>query len=122
MKTISYNFNALMDRLAQVLADSLATMTMFWIIAILVLIPLFWNQPTNLVGWMQYIVAVFFQGVALPVLGYTAKLSGRRTDEIIAKIEELSLKIEKQTEHIERDVDEIVEELNIVEDGIKNEP
>ena len=90
-----------MYKLAEILADSLASMTMFWIITLLVLIPLFWSQPAGGVAWMQYIVAVFFQGVALPVLGYTAKLSGKRTDEIIDQIEKMSVIMAKQTKHIE---------------------
>ena len=111
MKTIFKKINATMDKLAEILSDSLSSMIMFWIIALMVIIPLYFNQPTNLVGWIQYIISVFFQGVALPVLGYTSKLSGKRTDEVIAKIEELSMKIEKQTEHIERDVDELIDDI-----------
>ena len=111
MKKLLQNYNALMVKLAEILSNSLASMAMFWVISLLVIIPLFFNQPTNLVGWMQYIVAVFFQGVALPVLGYTSKLSGKRTDEIISKIEELSLKIEEQTKHIEKDVDIIFNDI-----------
>jgi hypothetical protein len=49
---------------------------MFYGITFLVIAPLFFQRPTNLVTWMQYIVSVFFQGVALPVLGYTSKKSG----------------------------------------------
>jgi len=101
MKKIIDYFNNLMYKLAEILADSLASMTMFWIITLLVLIPLFWSQPAGGVAWMQYIVAVFFQGVALPVLGYTAKLSGKRTDEIIDQIEKMSVIMAKQTKHIE---------------------
>ena len=104
--------NLLMDNLAEKLSNALSSMIMFWIITLLVIIPLFWNQPKDLVSWMQYIVSVFFQGVALPVLGYTAKLSGKRTDEIINKIEELTIKIEEQAIHIEKDVDEIIIDIN----------
>jgi low affinity Fe/Cu permease len=117
MKIFS-KINAWSDRFAEALADSLASMIMFWIITLLVIVPLFWTQPVGTVAWMQYIVAVFFQGVALPVLGYTAKLSGKRTDALIAKIEELSLKIEQQAQQIEdqtvtieKDVEEIVDDL-----------
>jgi len=111
MKNIIGKLNKAMDKLAEILSDSLSSMTMFWIITLMVLVPLYFNQPTNLVGWIQYIISVFFQGVALPVLGYTSKLSGKRTDEVIAKIEELSMKIEQQTAHIEKDVDEIIDDI-----------
>ena len=111
MKNIVKKLNKVMDNLAEILSDSLSSMTMFWIITFMVIIPLYFNQPTNLVGWSQYIISVFFQGVALPILAYTSKLSGKRTDEVISKIEELSLKIEKQTEHIEKDVDTIIDDI-----------
>ena len=111
MKNIIGKLNKAMDKLAEILSDSLSSMTMFWIITLMVLVPLYFNQPTNLVGWIQYIISVFFQGVALPVLGYTSKLSGKRTDEVIAKIEELSMKIEQQTAHIKKDVDEIIDDI-----------
>lgn len=64
------------DWLADHLAVWLSTMAMFYGVTFLVIAPLFFQKPSNLVGWMQYIISVFFQGVALPVLGYTAKKSG----------------------------------------------
>lgn len=101
-----------MERLAIVLSDTLSSITMFWIISFLVVVPLFFTQPQGLVGWMQYIVSVFFQGVALPVLAYTSKISGVRTDTIIKKIEELSEKIERKTEEIDQEVDHTNEEID----------
>lgn len=64
------------DWLADHLSLWLSTMAMFYGVSFLVIAPLFFQKPSNLVGWMQYIISVFFQGVALPVLGYTAKKSG----------------------------------------------
>jgi len=118
MKNLIKKINTLSDKFAESMADSLASMTMFWIITLLVVIPLFWNKPVGGVAWIQYIVAVFFQGVALPVLGYTAKLSGKRTDEIIAKIEELSFKIAQQTENIEKEVDVIEKQTEEIEKDV----
>lgn len=111
MKKLFLKFEKSMEGLAIGLSNSLSSMTMFWLITLLVVIPLFFNQPTSIVGWIQYAVSVFFQGVALPVLGYIAKISGERTDEIIRKIEALSEKIEKTTEKILIDVDEIEDEI-----------
>lgn len=110
------NIKQKMERLAIVLSDTLSSITMFWIISFLVIIPLFFTQPQGLVGWMQYVVSVFFQGVALPVLAYTSKMSGQRTDFVIKKIEELSEKIEKRIEEIDQEVDHVNEEI----DNIKN--
>lgn len=75
METIK-KISKLNDWLADRLSLWLSTMAMFYGVAFLVIAPLFFQKPANLVGWMQYIIAVFFQGVALPVLGYTAKKSG----------------------------------------------
>ena len=118
MKNIIDKLNVLMDKFAIALADSLASMIMFWVITLMVILPLFWSQPVGGVAWMIYIVSVFFQGVALPVLGYTAKLSGKRTDIIIEEIKKLSLKIEQQTEHIEKDVDEIEKDVEHIEKDV----
>ena len=103
--------NELSDKLAEKLSDALSSMSMFWIITLMVVIPLIWVQPKDAVSWMQYIVSVFFQGVALPVLGYTAKLSGIKNEKLAELIKELSLKIESQTEHIEKEVDEIIVDI-----------
>lgn len=112
MRNLTEKFRKWMDELAEAMSNALSSMTMFWIITLLVITPLFFTQPVGLVGWMQYVVSVFFQGVALPVLGYTAKLSGKRTDQIISKIEELSEKIDKRTEKIDKEVDKIIEEID----------
>lgn len=120
MNKLIEKFESLQEKLAVILSDSLSSMTMFWIITLLVIIPLFFNQPSGLVAWMQYIVSVFFQGVALPVLGYIAKISGSRTDAIISKIEELSEKIEAMTEHISTDVDDIKEHVDDIDVELKH--
>ena len=113
-------YKNLMESFAMVLSDSLSSMTMFWIISLLVIVPLFFVQPVGLVGWMQYIVSVFFQGVALPVLGYTSKLGGARTDSIIKKIEELSEKIERKTDEIGHDVDNAIEDVSNTMENVDN--
>jgi len=110
------NIKDKMERLAIVLSDTLSSITMFWIISFLVLVPLFFTQPKGLVGWMQYIVSVFFQGVALPVLAYTSKMSGKQTDMVIKKIEDLSEKIERKTEEIDSEVDHMCEEMDQIKD------
>jgi low affinity Fe/Cu permease len=118
MRNFVEKFRKWMDELAEAMSNALSSMTMFWIITLLVIVPLFFTQPVGLVGWMQYIVSVFFQGVALPVLGYTAKLSGRRTDQIISKIEELSEKIDKRTESINNEVEKIDQEIEKIDEEV----
>jgi len=78
------------------LAYWLSTMAMFYIITALVLIPLAFQRPDGLVGWMQYTISVFFQGAALPVLGYVAGRAGERQEKMLNEthdtvMEELTL-------------------------------
>ncbi|HAU31439.1 MAG: hypothetical protein XD78_1081 [Desulfotomaculum sp. 46_296] len=75
--------------LAGKLADWLSTMAMFYGITFLVLLPLIWQRPASLVGWAQYLVSVFFQGVALPVLGFVAKKEGERNSRILQEIHDV---------------------------------
>jgi len=106
------------DWLGDKLSYFLSTMAMFYGIAFLVLAPLFFQRPTNLVTWMQYIVAVFFQGVALPVLGYTSRKSGEVQEKLLKETHDTVMKeldyIEKQheTAKIERaELQKIIKEI-----------
>ena len=71
------------DWLGDRLSYWLSTMAMFYIITILVMAPLLFQRPQGLVGWMQYAIAVFFQGAALPVLGYVARKAGERQEQVL---------------------------------------
>jgi hypothetical protein len=84
------------DWLGNKLAILLSTMGCFYIIFALVIVPLFFSHPTDLVSWVQYIVQSLFQGVALPVLGFVAKRVGDRQEQVLnethdAVIEELAI-------------------------------
>ena len=113
MKKILSKFN---DYLADRLSYILSIMTTFYVISFLVFIPLFYSQPTSFVAWVSYLCSVVFQGLALPVLGYTARKSGDKADsmmkdmfEMTKKIEKLTKIIEKQQIHLHKDVEEIRE-------------
>ena len=114
MKIIE-KFTKFNDIVADKLSYSLSVMITFYVITLLVAIPLFYAQPTSIVAWASYICSVVFQGLALPVLGYTARKSGDKTDammkdmfEMTSKIEKLTELIEKQQEHLHEDVEEII--------------
>lgn len=77
------------------LAFFLSTMGCFYLIFALVIVPLFFQHPTDLVGWVQYIVQSLFQGVALPVLGYVARIAGEKQEHVLkethdAEMEEIA--------------------------------
>ena len=71
------------DWLGDKLARGLSTMECFYIVAILVISILFIQMPKDPLGWVQYAVQAFFQGVALPVLGYVGWKSGERAEKTI---------------------------------------
>ena len=61
----------------------LSTMAMFYVVCALVLAPLIWQRPQGVVSWIQYCISVFFQGAALPLLGYVSRKSGDQQQRII---------------------------------------
>ena len=62
---------------------ALSTMEMFWLVLILVLLPLLFQHPDTLIAWIQYLSTAVLQAVALPLLGYTTKKSGESQEKII---------------------------------------
>lgn len=80
------------DWLGDRLAYWLSTMAMFYGVAFLVVAPLFFQRPDSLVGWMQYSISVFFQGVALPVLGYVARKSGEKQERLLQETHDTVMK------------------------------
>ena len=74
------NFN---EWLASKLADALATMLMFFGVTFLTLSILFFQTPRTPLEWVQYIIQTFFQGVALPVLAFVAKIEGDRQRKLL---------------------------------------
>lgn len=113
---ITQIFTKFNDYLADKLSYILSVMATFYVISLLVAIPLFYSQPTSIVAWASYLCSVVFQGLALPVLGYTARKAGDKTDalmkdmyEMTKKIERLVELLEKQQIHISEELDDIME-------------
>jgi len=87
------------DWLGAKLAYGLSTMEAFYVVSAFVIIPLLFQTPHDLVGWIQYIVQSFFQGAALPVLGYVSRISGEKQEKIIRETHDIvmqELKLMKQ--------------------------
>jgi 5-bromo-4-chloroindolyl phosphate hydrolysis protein len=74
-------------------------MAMFYGVSFLVLATLFFQTPTSLVTWIQYIISVFFQGVALPVLGYTSRKSGELQAQLLRETHDIVM---NELEYIKR--------------------
>jgi hypothetical protein len=101
------------DWIAEKMSYALATMFMFYIITFLVIIPLLYSQPTSIVAWASYLSSVVFQGIALPVLGYTSRKNGQKTDELIDLIYKLTKEDNDIIKKIESEEISIEEELKI---------
>ena len=111
-KKIPSYIDTINDYLADRLSYILSIMITFWIVTALVIIPLFYGAPTNVVGWAQYLCSVVFQGIALPVLGYTARKASDKTDKIITDMSNMINKIESIVEHLQIEDDEIKIEVD----------
>jgi hypothetical protein len=84
------------DWLGDKLAYWLSTMACFYLISIAILATLFFQRPQGVQAWLMFWVTVFFQGAALPVLGYVSRKAGERQEQILnethdAVMEELAL-------------------------------
>jgi len=95
------------DWLADRLSLVLSMMSTFYIITLLVIVPLFWTQPQGFVAWAAYLCSVIFQGIALPVLGYTARKASDKSDALMLKIESLLELIESQQIEIEDELKDL---------------
>jgi hypothetical protein len=112
-------FNKFNDYLADKLSYGLSTMIAFYFIVILVLTPLIYTQPSGFVAWASYLCSVIFQGIALPVLGYTARKAGDKSDALMKQIFEMAQKIESLVELLEVKQEHIDQELDLVEEEIE---
>lgn len=106
MKIIKKFNDYLADRLSYVLS----IMTTFYIVLLLVTLPLLYTTPTSLVGWAQYICSVIFQGIALPVLGYTARKASDKSEKMMDEMYNMTREIDRIIKHLEIEQDEILEE------------
>ena len=113
--------SAFNEWLASRLADALATMVMFFGVTFLTLSILFFQTPKTPLEWVQYLIQTFFQGVALPVLAFVAKIEGQRQqrllqethDTVMTEIQELKAmmvelgKVEIEERKIEDELEQI---------------
>ena len=88
-KSLYTQFN---DKIGKRLSDGLSTMEMFYLVTILVLFPLIFQRPTDLITWVQYLSTAILQAVALPLLGYTTKKGGESQEKIIMETHDLMMK------------------------------
>lgn len=113
------------DWLGDKLAFWLSTMGCFYLISIAILATLFFQRPEGVQAWLLFWVTVFFQGVALPVLGYVARKSGEKQEQVLnethdAVMEELVLVRELVRKELEIAKEERAALRKLVESSLKN--
>ncbi|SIS88041.1 hypothetical protein [Alicyclobacillus vulcanalis] len=69
--------------IASKLAAALSSMTLFWILTLLIWATILFQRPEGAQGWILFLVSVFFQGVSLPVLAFVSNEQGDRTEAIL---------------------------------------
>lgn len=80
------------DWLGDKLAFGLSTMEACYIVTAFVVIPLFFQRPHDLIGWVQFLVQSFFQGSSLPLLGYVSRKSGERQERLLQETHDAVMK------------------------------
>jgi hypothetical protein len=91
-------------------------MITFYVVLGLVTLPLIWAHPKDIVGWAMYLCSVIFQGISLPILGYTSRKAGEKSDKVMEHILKLSKDIDKVVKHIDEQEHHIHEEIDEILD------
>jgi len=73
------------DWLAGRMSLMLSSMWVFWVLTLLILLALVLQRPTGAQGWVLFVVSIFFQGVALPVLAFVSNQQGDRTNKVLTE-------------------------------------
>ena len=80
------------DWLAAHMALGLSSMWTFWTLTLLIAAALLLQRPTGAQGWVLFVVSIFFQGVALPVLAFVSNQQGDRTEGILRETHDTVMK------------------------------
>ena len=80
------------DRIAVRMSTALSSMWTFWSLTLLIGLALILQRPTGAQGWVLFVVSIFFQGVALPVLAFVSNQQGDRTEGILRETHDTVMK------------------------------
>jgi hypothetical protein len=108
---VNVKLRKLNDWIGEKLAYYMSTMICFYLITMMVVLPLLWQRPTNLVGWMQYLISVFFQGVALPVLGYVSRVAGEKQERVLQETHDAVLQELAELKEIHKELCQKVDQI-----------
>jgi hypothetical protein len=104
------------DYIADKLSFILSIMATFYIILTLTIIPLFYGLPSTPKDWATYLCTVIFQGIALPVLGYTSRKAGDKTDRMMGEMYKMTTEIDRLVKLIESQEEKVIEEVDEILD------
>jgi len=104
------------DYIADKLSFILSIMATFYIILTLTIIPLFYGLPSTPKDWATYLCTVIFQGIALPVLGYTSRKAGDKTDRMMEEMYKMTTEIDRLVKLIESQEEKVIEEVDEILD------
>jgi len=78
-------------------AQILTSMTFFWILNLIILLPLFLSHPTSLIAWISFFISTWFQGVSLIILSFVSKIEGDKTRRLLTEELKILKEILKET-------------------------
>jgi hypothetical protein len=100
---------------------ALSTMEMFWLVLVLVLLPLLFQHPDTLISWIQYLSTAVLQAVALPLLGYTTKKSGESQEKIIKDTHDILMNELKEAKEIRKQQLNMMKEIKQIHEHYHQE-
>lgn len=113
MKKLWTKFN---DYVGDKFSLALSTMEMFWIVLIVVLLPLLWQRPDSMIAWVQYASTAILQAVALPLLGYTTKKSGESQEKVIKETHDILMSELLEAKELRKQQMEMMIEIKEIHD------
>jgi len=106
--------------LATKLADALANMVMFFGVTFLTLSILFFQTPHTPLEWVQYFIQTFFQGVALPILAFVAKIEGNRQRKLLQETHDTVMEEIQEIKAMMVELRNVADEEKKIEAALEN--
>ena len=96
------------------LSSGLSSMTCFWIVSVIVVVPLAIERPSALIAWIQYLSTTILQASALPLLGYTSMVAGEKQQKLLQETHDTVMEELKLAQEEREELSVIVKELHEV--------
>lgn len=94
------------------LADWLGTVCCIYGVFFLVTIPLRWQTPTDIMGWLTWLIQTLFQGVALPILGVSQKVESRKLMMLLQETHDSVMRILKEIHVLMKEIHLLLKDLH----------